>query len=514
MKTTNSPWARIPKAGNPAQGTEDASEEKSTQPKMERPSTKKRKTPRKSVGESAKRTMNVLKGIISPVGAKEALTAEERTKENEEIRTCLGKPREPSALGRECLSFLSELREENIRMGRSPDRIESHADLQKLEDVINLGGSHLKLAKGNWIQLDLGDKERNEILKEALVECGETINERLTKPSVGPAGFLKRIDSLLEILERNQTEKTQSRKLTNQARVLSWATMALLEIWEEGSEDPLEDATGKSTRGDRYGKEGVQLFKRLLLEQSLEEEPPTDTPRLSEKEMEDRLGLHGRRELTAAEAAYLAAVCAELELEKFKSSKKRETLFKMRAWMASRFYEVAKKHREAGHSKSDFILPQKPRYKTPCLFLARHKHHERTELVAIKPRENVAYWGNPESEKETYALVRVQQEEKKSLWEKLRPKPEMVKAKVLEYQVWIAWAAVLATALLFLGGILKSRKQRIITAPPAMAMEAADLSPASAPGTRSGIGTGASVGVEPLPDIAPTGKATSVEWGQ
>jgi hypothetical protein len=347
-------------------------------------------------------------------------------------------------LGQVAKSFLSELRDQKLKEGKMPEVIESHADISYIEDEINISSGPLRLARGNWIQLDLGSKEANEQLKTALEELGEPTNPKLSKISMLPTTFLMRNEAILEILRNSEPKNsTTFKKYENQVKVLSNLCMAYLEVVEEGLQDPPENATTASTRPYKAACDAVAFFKKILLDQAVGQSIQDGAPNPSDKEIASKVKNSISTTISTKEAVELSCILAEREIEGFKHSYKRETLFKMRAFLASKFFNEAKKYRGEQECPEDRILGEKPRYKTPCVWLVLHRNNQRSEVLAVKPTTNVSYWGNPDSEKDKYSIVPINQPQ--NIWDKFNK--QVITEKIVKHQSSLTWGLVIFSIL-------------------------------------------------------------------
>jgi hypothetical protein len=404
---------------------------------------------KEAVATIAEMGRNLKKGVLGIKKEEESMKESEVLELKEYYKkTLLKDPK--SEQGLSIRSFLENLRDPNLRKARMPEIIETHADISFSDQEVSISGGSFRLARGNWIQIDTGSKERNEILKGVLEELGEPLNQRLSKPSIQPTAFLHYYDSIIEILMSLEGKKAQSieKKYENQAKLISWLCMAYLEIIEETGQEPVENVQDPSNRPYKSSTGGVCLFKDILLKQTLESTPPEGTPTLTRNDIEKKINSSISSRISTREAAELSCVLAEREIEPFKHKYKRETLFKMRAYLATQFFDHAKVHRAEDSCPEDRLLAQKPRYKTPCVWLVIHRNNQRAEILAVKPTTNVTYWGNPESEKEKYSIVPVLQPDK--FWEKINP--QVIKDNFLKHQTIITWSVMLfSVATLCLG---------------------------------------------------------------
>lgn len=449
-----------------------------------KPQPKKRGRPKKlSIAKDAMATIaelsqSIKTGLLSrlPTGEQKPLDQKEVDKLSELYKSMLEQAPK-NKLGKLCQDHLSQLRDSNLSKARMPEIIESHADISMLNESININGGYLRLARGNWVQIDLGSKERNAILKEVMQKMGEPINAKHTRTSILPTTFLKRIDGILAIIESlNPTaSNAEKRDNENQTTLISWACMAYLEIIEEQGQEPPEDVAKPSQRPYKEANNGIALLKNLILEQANESVPPEGTPVIEEAEIRRKIQSSVSIGFTTREAAELSCVFAERELEAFKHSFRRETLFKMRAFLSSKFFEIAKQYRAEGGCPSDKILTQKPRYKTPCVWLVINRDNQRCEILPLKPTTNVTYWGNPDSEKDKYSIVAIEQPQ--TIWDSIDIKA--LKQSFIKHQSLVSWSVALVSLFIVaLGSLVKlpgshNQSQQKVD----VAIEQDDLSP-------------------------------------
>lgn len=379
------------------------------------------------------------KGFFSPK-AERSLNKKEKEDTLSTYKTLLcQEPKTQHALLTRC--FLKELRGANLSKGKMPGIIESHADISYADNEINISGGAFRLIRGNWIQIDLGSKDENEALKTTLEQLGHPTNQKLSKVSLLPSSFLYHFEGLLKILSSINKKKNSSadKKYENQARLISWLSMAYLEIIDEQNQEPPDDLEKPSQRPFRSSSSGLALFKEILLKQAIESQAPEGTPTISNSLITSKVAQSISTKISTKEAVDLACILAEREIEPLKHTYKRETLFKMRAYLTSKFFEESKKHRNEEASPDDKILSQKPRYKTPCVWLVINRHNQRAEVIAIKPTTNVSYWGNPESEKDKYSIIPINQPQ--SIWDSIDT--QAIKQNLVKHQTPITWAVVL-----------------------------------------------------------------------
>jgi hypothetical protein len=396
---------------------------------------------------------NLKTNLFISKGEEPILSSETSTELKKEYKRLLSTP-PTSPLASQWKTELEKFRDASLMRGKMPEVIETHADISLLDNHISLNGGPFRVARGNWIQIDLGSKSKNEILCEVLNSLGEQTNPKLSKVPVLPTTFINRYEGLMNILNSSEKKKSSSvvKRNENQAKLIAWACMAYLEIIEEENQEPVNTIGEPSSRSFKPSNDGISLFKDLLLSQALEQEAPEGTPIISEGEMIIKVKSSISSAISTKEATELACILAERELEAYKHSYKRETLFKMRAFLASRFFEVTKKHRTEDTCPLDRILTQKPRYKTPCIWLITHRNNQRAEVLAVKPTSNVTYWGNPESEKDKYSIVPITQNQ--TIWEKVDL--EAIKGNLIKHQTLLTWTiAGISLLLIAIGSLSK-----------------------------------------------------------
>jgi hypothetical protein len=353
-----------------------------------------------------------------------------------------------SNLAIEAREFLKGLREQNLSNAlgsKMPEVVESHVDISFAEEEISVNGGPFRLARGNWIQLDLGKKEKTDALKQALESLKEPSNKKLTKVSMLPSSFLFHLEAILEVLNLNTNGEeplsAAEKKCLNQIKLLTWLCMAYLEILEEKGQEPpenLEDLNRMTHRPYKSPTSPIGFFKTILLNQAVEEEKPVGTPDIKDSEITLRVAQSISTKISTREAVELSCILAEREIESLKHSYKRESLFKIRAFLASKFFEKVKKHRGDQDCQADRLLSQKPRYKTPCVWLVVNRNNQRSEVIAVKPTTNVAYWGNPDSESERYSIIPINQPQ--SIWDSFDARA--IKEGVIKHQTMITWLVV------------------------------------------------------------------------
>jgi len=333
---------------------------------------------------------------------------EKKTKEMAPLRDAI--PESCSEMVRTAKAFLQNSRSARIKQGLMPETPESHAEIEPL--FAGLRPGDISALKGNRLTIDPADKSHVPLLKELLAKCGTEAPGRSTGPTTTPAGFLYHLEDIYRITGKDSPrmqEKTAG-KLKHTAEIC----MAYLEILEEMELEPLPNGDEFSHRASRDNA-GVAAAKEALLAQSFADPEPEGTPVVSAASIQEELSGECKPGMTTGEALQIAVILAERKLEHLRSSKKRETLFKMRCHLAHKYFEATKKLRKEGH-RGDMVLPQKPRYKTPCVVLVRHPAFEHAEVVCIQPQSALSYWGNPEAEKETHAIIRSKQPAEESGW--------------------------------------------------------------------------------------------------
>jgi hypothetical protein len=366
----------------------------------------------------------------------------------------------------EISDFLISLRDYNLKAQRMPEAIESHCDLCDLDDKINLGAYGLRPARGNWIIIDTGSKQKNEILLDLIKQKSLEYNSRLVLPSLSPIGFLTKAGTILRLLSDEGPERTKgaSKRLYNHGRLLVYACMAYLEIIDEEGRTAVLDVDQEPTRPPTTHKANTEIawFKTELIKQSKKESlfEQYDLKEIGDNEIEARINFNGRGDLTSQEVISLASRLSEELLIPYKQSKKRETLFKMRAVLTSKIFDKIKGHRKQGLSMNDCILPEKPRYKTTCLWFVRNSIDSRPEILPVETSTNLYYWGNPNSEKELHAIVPVYKQ--KRFW---NVDPQEVKTKIIENQSWLSWFAVGILSLIIAFGLKAPSKNSKVENP-------------------------------------------------
>jgi hypothetical protein len=401
------------------------------------------KVAKEVLGEIVDIGVNIKKGLFASQ-EKQSLNELEKTELLKAYKETLSKTYETKQ-GRIISEYVSQLRDPNLSKGKLPEIIESHIDISYIEEEVTISGGPFRLARGNWIQIDLGCKDKNDTLRLALEELDEPTNPRLSKVSILPTTFLKRFNAIIEILRGLEKKKTSTtdKKYENQANLISWLCMAYLEILEEESLEPSDDISKPTGRPYKSQNTGIPFFKTCLLKQSTEEVAPEGTPIVDSKAIKHKVASSISTNISTKEAVELSCILAEREIEPFKHSYKRETLFKMRAYLTSKFFEEAKTHRHDGDSIDDHILTQKPRYKTPCVWLVVHRNNQRSEILAVKPTSNVSYWGNPDSEKEKYSIIPINQPQR--IWDSINTKA--IKKQLIKHQTPITLGVVLFSLL-------------------------------------------------------------------
>jgi hypothetical protein len=357
-------------------------------------------------------------------------------------------------LAKETREFLKELRERNLSDptgSKMPEVVESHIDISFAEEEVNINGGPFRLARGNWIQIDLGKKEKTDALKQALESLGEPNNKKLTKVSILPPSFLFHLETILEVLGLNTNKEGRllsatEKKCLNQVKLLTWLCMAYLEILEEKNQEPPDDLSKISQRPYKSPTSPIGFFKTILLNQAVENEKPVGTPDIKESDITVKVAQSISTKISTREAVELSCILAEREIESLKHSYKRESLFKIRAFLASKFFEKVKEHRGDQDCQADMLLSQKPRYKTPCVWLVVNRNNQRSEILAVKPTTNVTYWGNPDSESERYSIVPINQPQ--SIWDSFDAKA--IKEGMIKHQTMLTWLVV-AFSILSLG---------------------------------------------------------------
>lgn len=298
-------------------------------------------------------------------------------------------------------NFLKSCRNDRIKKGLMPDTPESHAEIEPL--FYGLRPGDVNALKGNRLAIEPTNKAHSTLLRELMETCGTTAPGRATaSPTTTPAGFLFHIEDICRLTAKPAVKPQE--KTTIKLRRTAEACIAFLEILEEAECEPLPNGDEFSHRPKRYNP-AVAALKADLLEQSSNEIPPPETPSVTDEEIAAETKLECREGMTTGDALQMAVILAERKIEQFRSTRKRETLFRMRCWLAHKYFEHTKKLRKDGHP-ADQIIRQKPRYKTPCVLLVRHPIYEHAEVVCIQPQSAVSYWGNPETEKDTHAVVR------------------------------------------------------------------------------------------------------------
>mgnify|MGYP003585929494 CR=1 FL=1 len=341
--------------------------------------------------------------------------------------------------------FLETTRSGRVKRGLMPETPESHADIEPL--FAGLRPGDINALKGNRLTIDPTEKTHVPLLKQLLRQCGTEAVGKAAGPATTPAGFLYHIEDICKVTAKD-SEKMQektSAKLTHTAAIC----MAYLEILEEAGLEPLPNADEFSHRTARFDPE-IGAAKAALLRQSEGEPEPEGMPPLDESAVASEIEDECRSGMTTGEAFQIAVIHAERRLEHLRSAKKRETLFKMRCHLTHKFFEVTKKMRKEGHP-ADTVLKQKPRYKTPCIMLVRHPAYEHCEVVSIQPQSALSYWGNPDAEKETHAIVKARPE--------IKEETPSLAARIMQSETcsragrWIAAGLLLQTMALgaFLG---------------------------------------------------------------
>lgn len=389
-----------------------------------------------------------IKNGIFPPKTEEVLSAKKQEELYFAYKTILIK--EPPQGKNETREFLTQLRDPNLSKARMPEMIESHADISFIEDELTINGGPFRLVRGNWIQMDLGSKAKNETLRLVLEKMGEPSNTRLSKISMRPSTFLYYQTGLLEILQSLDKKKnsTTNKKYENQTRFISWLCMAYLEIIEEQNQDPLENLDLESQRNFKSPSSGIAFFKELLLKQAIEKDAPEGTPNPPQSSIASKVSSSICTKISTGDAVALACVLAEREVEPLKHTYKRETLFKMRAFLASRFFDETKTHRKEDSCLDDKLLSQKPRYKTPCVWLVVNRSNQRSEILAVKPTTNITYWGNPDSEKDKYSIVPINQPQ--SIWKSIDT--AVIKQTIIKHQsLMTAFIVLFSFVILSLG---------------------------------------------------------------
>lgn len=365
-------------------------------------------------------------------------------------------PEELRQICQEVEEFLNSSRSPEIKKGELPSHIESHAEIEPLAEALRPGD--VTLLKGNRIAIDLGDKEKNTSLREKLEERGLLADPRLVGPTVTPAGYLKTLPAISTEILKNKTDRDRQKSAAKLQAICN-ICLAYVEVIDECGQEPTESADETSTRPSRRSA-AVAYAKIEILNQTKSDPWPTDCPILDPSQIKKQVSAECRSEITTGEACQLACILAEREIAGLRHSKKRETLFRMRAHLAHLFFEETKKFRKGAHP-DDFLCPQKPRYKTSCIMLVRHPKHERSEVVLVKPQSSIDYWGNPEAEKATHALVAQKEETKIS----------PVKVYITKHPNLVPLAILIAIGLLIQIGLMlylpKNRAQTPTTPPPA-----------------------------------------------
>lgn len=417
------------------------------------------------------------------------------------LKTAVKDPTEPAAklLPAECAGLVKDAREflkgsrnEKIKKGLMPDTPESHAEIKPL--FAGLRPGDVAPLKGNRLSIDPEEKEDAKFLKELFKQHGTAASGRTTAPATTPAGFLFHLEDICRLTAKptaDGQEKTAA-KLRKTAEIC----MAYLEILEETEQNPLPNGDEFSFRTKRHNA-AVGAAKTELLAQSLAEPVPEGTPRVSPEAMASEVG-EDNGGITTGDAVQMAVIFAERHLKPLSKERKRETLFRMRSRLAHDYFELTKKLRREGHP-DDCLLPQKPRYKTPCVMLVRHPVHEHCEVVCIQPQSALSCWGNPEAEKADYAIVKSSASPETGIISKLVKSETCSKAAK-----WITAGVLLQ--LMAAVGFLAAKGCSSTGKPEAQ-------TPIILPG--AGIApeiTESPATVRPQPQIPARGRGNSVEW--
>jgi len=368
-------------------------------------------------------------------------------------------------LAKEIAAFLECLKDYNLKNNRMPEAIESHCDISDLDEIVNLAAYGLKPARGNWLIVDLGSKQKNEVFQEVIKEALLEHNPRLVLPSLSPIGFLTHINSILKLIEQEGPEraKSASKRIQNHAKLLSYACMAYLEIIDEESQPPCPDVDDEPMDWDSRKKKlgginsATAWLKAELLNQSKAAIVDKEVIDISEETISSKINFSGMGNLTNHEAIAISSRIAEELLIPYKQKRKRESLFKLRAALASKVFEQVKKHRKKELSENDRILPEKPRYKTNCLWFVRNTKDLRQEVLPVETSTNIYYWGNPNSEKDLHAIIPIIKPKK--MW-KINIDREEIKTKIIENQSWLSWFAVGVLSLIIAFGLKPSTSQK------------------------------------------------------
>lgn len=367
------------------------------------------KTPIQKKGQDTLKILASLTETLAPkkpvvsrtkTGKKESVDSEKKTLKKEAKppvaegpKVILPTPPEVTQAGAKFAAWLAQTECPLMRAGKMPDAPESHADIEP--ETLGLRPGDASVVRGNRIAISCPNSEVAAGLAQKT--GGEQKGDTLTVECVG---FLKHFILLANAC--NKPGKTGEKVMAKFIR-LGEICSAYLEILDEMGGEPLPNADEFSNRKPKWDPARAAIKASLLL-QADKEKVVEGTPLLSPEEIQDKAKKECRPELSTGEALQLAVILAERELAGMKTSRKRETLLKMRAQLASAFFEACKGYRKDGHP-GDRVLPQKPRYKTPCVVLIRHPKNEHVEVVCINPQSSISYWGNPEAEKEKHAII-------------------------------------------------------------------------------------------------------------
>jgi hypothetical protein len=387
-------------------------------------------------------------------------TTDERNNFKRTVQQILKRKDSDFEIKGEIEQLLSCLQDYSLKEHRMPEAIESHAEISELDNTINLAAYGLKPARGNWIICDLGSKQKNECLIEALKEMGLEHNSRLVLPSLSAIGFIANVGNILNLMISEGPERTKaaSKRITNHAKLLCYACMAYIEIIEEQAKQPcpdVDEATQTSHRFTRVPNSPISWLKKELLKQTYTNKDEKDLNSITDEEIKNKINFNGAGDLNNHEAIAITCRISEELLIPLKQKRKRETLFKLRAILASRIFEEVKKYRKGELSQLDHVLPEKPRYKTGCLWFVKHAKDLPPEVIPVETSTNLYYWGNPNSEKDLHAIVPLVTRKRQWTFKK-----EDLKTTLVENQSWLSWFAVGVLSLILAAGLKSEGSKR------------------------------------------------------